>query len=531
MPPPPPPSASYLWKFDALSDDSEDDEQQLPKCSRGSYTETSRIEESSTSEQPSSNFVATLMTTTESLSISPSAMHAVNATSHALSDSRQLEGIICDEDDEVNLLGKTCESPDNESISGDDGPCEDQQTTYKSASRKRKKRKKKKKKQPFTATPLTKHSVSFGAVSVHSFERCLGGTVVPGDGGWPLGLGDAASSKELVSVDEFESSKQERLLSRLHFMQHSTGSCSAPSSPKIEDESLAVPLETRQWDYKHKVRNPLFGTLSEQDRMHLLLASSTGSNHPSPQPPPPSSCPDSPSGRKHVRRSTRQRSGSEDASTAAAPSRTRSRSGSFAEQYNEVYNQMEVHHCRNELEQIRNSRTMEGSTGCACRKLQVYLLPPNAGKKAHHRRLKLLKVKEELRKRCLLPPDENHSREELELLLHNAVEQEPCCRADSCPCSRNGIECQADSCSCWYTSHQTKQQQQQDVEHTNSGSSVASITPAEIVARCGNPEGMYTVDMEKIDAFRRQYLSSLAVCPEIAPPTSSSIVTPTPTHA
>ena len=155
--------------------------------------------------------------------------------------------------------------------------------------------------------------------------------------------------------------------------------------------------------------------------------------------------------------------------------------------------------------------------------------------------MKLHKVKEELRKRHLLPPEgpqQQHSREELELLLHDTVEGEPCCRADSCPCARNGIECQADSCSCWYTSHQTKQTQHD--EHTNhsttaaggnsndhhndhSSSSNSIITLDEIKARCGNSLGMSTVDMDKIDAFRRNYLSNLSVIsPETTPTTSNS---------
>jgi hypothetical protein len=187
----------------------------------------------------------------------------------------------------------------------------------------------------------------------------------------------------------------------------------------------------------------------------------------------------------------RIRSGSIDKKTQG----TRSRSGSFAEQYNETYTQVEVHHVRNELETLRNSRSKEGNTGCTCRKLDVYLLPPGGGgKKAHSRRMNERKVKEELRKRHLLP-QEPKTREELEILLHDTVEKEPCCLED-CACVRHGIECQADACKCWFTSHQAEKGKKHD-----DTPSIETIN-----SRCGNRFGMYTVDVVKIDDFRSSYI-------------------------
>lgn len=598
MPPPSPPSASYLWKFDDLSDDS-DDIEQLPKYSKGSSPDERRIEElslsspedtlppshplpSATKQPSSSTGVATLMPTAE-WSVSPSGIGATatqdlfysregiirldqDTATDELNTTCEVQGNN-DEDTATVALNTTCEVHDNneeQSVSGDDTTVEDPHdaSNATSASRKRKNRKKKKKKHLVNLiTPLVNHrAVSFGFVSVRSFDRCLGGTVVPCDGGWPLGMDDRAYTEDTISVTDYETSKQERLLNRLQSIrQHlSKEASSSPTfSSKKESAFIAhdpsliatppdLPLETRQWDYKHKVKNPLFSSLSEHERMDLLLKASSvtsGTDRYHSSSPPKSTSPDSlTTSRKHVRHSPRghhhQTNSTDVGPTFVAPSRTRSRSGSFAEQYNEVFTQVEVHHCRNELEQIRNFRTMEGSTGCSCRKLQVYLLPPNAGKKAHHRRMKLHKIKEELRKRHLLPPEgQQHSREELELLLHDTVEGEPCCRADSCTCARNGIECQADSCTCWYTSHQTKQTQHDEHtnhstttaggnnnHHNNHSSSITSIiTLDEIKARCGNSLGMSTVDMDKIDAFRRNYLSNLSiVSPETTPTTSNS---------
>lgn len=54
------------------------------------------------------------------------------------------------------------------------------------------------------------------------------------------------------------------------------------------------------------------------------------------------------------------------------------------------------------------------------------------------------KVKEELRKRNALPSPQG-SREDLEQLLLEIVQQEPCCGPE-CECTINGIECQDDAC-------------------------------------------------------------------------------------
>jgi hypothetical protein len=230
------------------------------------------------------------------------------------------------------------------------------------------------------------------------------------------------------------------------------------------------------------MKNPLFGLLSEEQRQAIFLESHSEENE----------------GQFPANGRARSQSVSDySSSVSSSPPKRRGRTTSFSqsEQFNETYNQVYVHHVRNELEQLRNERTKSGATGCNCRKLTVYLPPKDGGgKKAQHRRLKPAKLTAELKKRNLY--DESASREELERILHDAVEKEPCCSSEDCFCHRNGIECQADACSCWHDSH----------VHTKSGSRYLSIQV--IKERCGNPNGTSAVDCDGIDAYRERMLES-----------------------
>jgi hypothetical protein len=140
----------------------------------------------------------------------------------------------------------------------------------------------------------------------------------------------------------------------------------------------------------------------------------------------------------------------------------------------------------------------------------------------NNKRMKLQKLKDELMKRNLLPSptddgvnsnNDNNTmtREEMEQLLHDTVEKEPCCLyTDTCFCARNGIGCQADVCTCWHSSHQNSS------STTGRKKSSTAITVQDIQQRCGNPVGgMYVVDDQKIDTFRNDYLNRLKVCPFI----------------
>jgi hypothetical protein len=311
-----------------------------------------------------------------------------------------------------------------------------------------------------TSSVTQAKSVRFGKVHVREFLRMLGPSVVPGDGGWPLGISfDLVNEGEAeVSVDSFESRKQERLRNRWR--------------SQYPDSEPPLLLESRQWDYKQSSKNPIFRLIYEKERMSLLLED-TGTT---------------------CKADRSQSSLSHDFEQKSSKNTLRTRSGSFSEQYNDIYTQVKVHHIRNELEQLRNSRSGEGSTGCTCRKLHVYLPPPNAGRKAAHRRTKPAKVKEELRKRHALP-EGTVSREELERRLHDLVEEEPCCTSD-CPCVRAGIVCQIDSCSCWMISHQMDKGKQ----------FVRNPTTEQIQQRCGNRYGMTTIDCTEINQYRKKFV-------------------------
>ena len=329
--------------------------------------------------------------------------------------------------------------------------------------RKNKKKKNKKKSKPSAASttlptteenpPCLEKRVAFDQVTIREFRRSLG-EGVPVDGGWPLGLEMEACFSQSLKIEDYEDAKAEKLQRR---WQSCYPEC-ANAIPKT--------LETRPYDYKRGAKNLLFRPLSEHSRMKMLLES----------------------GDHEVQHS------SHPSSSGPAQKQRRTRSKSVTDEYSDDFPHVKVLHIRNELEQLRASRSMEGHTGCTCRKLHVYIVPPGGGgKKAHSRRLSVHKVIEELRKRHQLP-SENKTREELELLLQSIVAEEPCCTQD-CPCSQNGINCQADACSCWLASHMDDKKA---VNH--------ALNSEEIRKRCGNKYGMYSVDASKVDAERKEQI-------------------------
>jgi hypothetical protein len=251
-----------------------------------------------------------------------------------------------------------------------------------------------------------------------------------------------------------------------------------------------LPLETRQWDYKFGEKNPLFRALTEERRRDLYL----GRDEERPKAA-------SPDGKRKLRSRTRSNSESGerksrsssgqwdsdplDAAMAAA-------GGDFG------FSSADVRHVQQELEVKRTQRSAAGARGCTCRKLHVYIPPAHAGKKAAHRRLNVPKVKDELRARQALSPaeDKRLSREELEERLAALVEKEPCCGPD-CECRKNGIECQSDTCTCWWSSHHHKK--------APSKTKTQRLSLEEIRVLCGNAHGMFTVDLEAIDDYRKPF--------------------------
>lgn len=152
---------------------------------------------------------------------------------------------------------------------------------------------------------------------------------------------------------------------------------------------------------------------------------------------------------------------------------------------------------QHDLETLRSRRLDPANLGCACRKLQIFFTK----RKSSHRRLPERKVQEELRKRGLLHGADMSSsstltRERLEILLHDAIEKEPCCWGTNCPCWRDGIGCQSDTCSCW---------------HGSDSFSTTKVDESLLKSRCGNPNGIYFVNLDAIKQYREQYLSCVPV--------------------
>ncbi|CAJ1957166.1 unnamed protein product [Cylindrotheca closterium] len=434
MPPPPPPSKSYLLVLDTDSEDEEEEETYYPRI------------------QAPSSF-----------------------PSNSQSRYSQPHIVEADEEDRISEPEMDATNDDSEKLS---------KTQKKN--RNRRKKKKKKKKTDTCATDAqeeeeeSKPRVSFAHdVRIRSYPRCFSAVAVPGDGGWPLGMENEPLEETDEVFEDYEAQKQERLKERWERILEKD--CDAAVKEKMTKRPEGVPFtfETRQWDYTSGLKNPLFRITHEQERQAIFLDVDPKSLENSPPSP---------------KRRTRSNSVN---SVGSSTSRARSNSVSSSEQFNETYDQVMVHHCRNELEELRNLRTKSGATGCNCRKLNVYLPPKDGsgGKGAQRRRLKPSVLAKELKKRNMY--NAKDSREKMEKLLHDLVDKEPCCSDEDCFCTRNGIDCQSDACSCWHDSH----------VHAKGGSAFPSVE--EIKARCGNPNGMYTVNFNEIELYRTNILQCI----------------------
>lgn len=471
MPPPPPPSKSYLLVID--SDSSDDDEEE------GNYRIYCRNNES---PNPALELQTPVDLSRRRPHVSDNEEEYEDEllnTSFEGQEEEEEEDEEQDEDDEDednSTSTTTCtllvHHPDS------------QRSKKKLTKNQKKKRARRRNKKKTKSCQRTTKRISFSTVSTQTYPRTFSQVSVPADGGWPLGMElEPLGSPAELSLEEFEAHRQQRLKERWEQLLHlqTVDETALVQMTKRPESGEPLALETRQWDYRSKLKNPLFGALSEEQRQEIFLTSSSDiAEGPFP-----------PKGR------ARSNSVTDHAHGSTSPKRRGRASsvGHAAELFNETYNQVDVHHVRNDLEKLRIERSTSGATGCNCRKLTVYVPPKDGGgKKAQHRRLKPSKLREELKKRNLY--DESKSREALEQILHDAVEKEPCCGTVDCFCYRNGIDCQADGCSCWHDSH----------VHTKTGNRHLSLQV--IKQRCGNPLGTTTVDFEAIDSYRTRVLEA-----------------------
>jgi len=534
MPPPPPPSKSYLLVFDSDSSDNSEDEYRFQQQHYKTRREIIKPD-----PHP------------QVFDVGESDLAEVDKNSPEFGTEQSFDSVT---KEPTQLVLSSPPSHEEEAEKEQSSELvEDQNCTNKKLTKNQKKRRSRRKKKKASqkaldekhgATAENSRRVSFSNVAIRAFPRAFSEDTVPGHGGWPLGMKlDGYNDLDEIPVEDYESDRQNKLCERwkaiLSLRDKKTSSPSKSSSPskrsspskkkketdKVVDEQTirlvegnvslnscgengngnTTPTntiyESRQWDYRMRLKNPLFFSLSEDERHALFLEASDADSSVTKE------------GQNYYKGNdggrTRSNSmGNHNHNLSSISCNTRSRSNSLGnhdignsikDKFNEEYSQAMVHHYRNELEQIRFERNKSGATGCNCRKLVVYLPPKDGsgGKKANHRRLKPSKVVQELKKRHLYDSKvAAMSREQLERYLHKIVEKEPCCRDDNCFCVRNGLNCQADACSCWHNSHVHAK--------PNNGSNDHTISNDEIKKRCGNPLGMYAVDTEGIDRYRAE---------------------------
>jgi hypothetical protein len=471
---PPPPSASYTWKFDDGTDDESTDSGDQIVASR-------RISEE------------TILPV-----VVPSTSSSADENDDDLEDDKgddvksKEEGEPEDDDDSEWGSWAAALIP---SASKHKQQSSKQRNNNKSKKNKNKKNKKKQQQKEKKKAVVVKKNLSFGTVRIQRHDRCLGVDVVPLDGSWPLGIGNrlVEVAIEELSVDEHEEQIQQRLRERLAKLD-------PDESARLRRQHVDDVLETRQWDYRSSAKNPLFHLVTEFHRMELLLRYSE-----------PDHGHDAvvvvPSAEHHYKTSPSTSSNKQRKQLSSSSTR---RDSSHAERFDDLFTKADVSHFRGELEDIRARRSIKDATGCSCHRLKVYLPPEHgaSGKTAQKKRLAVTKLKNELRKRNLLPKDNDpsassSSREQLERILHDAVEKEGCCDYD-CPCYQNGIGCQSDACDCW-----------QQQPSSNDNNTTSSMTTQDIRDRCGNRHGMYTVDGTVIDEYRRNVLEKLTYCPPV----------------
>ena len=303
--------------------------------------------------------------------------------------------------------------------------------------------------------PTRKQSkVQFSQVFVREYARCIGYSTVPSDGSWSLGLSSEIVLELEDDIDAFEHRREIELRERMCNILQSNNKKGAVDNSMSKDAAV---LETRQFDYRRGVRNPLFKNVPEGERQDTLLAALDPDHH----------------HENHAgqRRSTR-RQRKRGLSQADLEEMRGSSSGATIE--------MELEHeatlLRTELEHIRDERS---ENGCSCQKLK------------HVNKLSERRMRDELRRRHL---DTSGKKDALSARLKAAIDSEPCC-SKNCPCAQAGVNCQADICSCWR------------------GGKNGRVTKEALEScreRCGNIHGMYVYDPDLVRLRRKPFLCAVA---------------------
>lgn len=260
--------------------------------------------------------------------------------------------------------------------------------------------------------------ITWGDVNQFYFKRAVGYGTVPSKGAYPLGFGaEEEAMHECSTVDSHQNSVEANLLVRAHQI-----GIPIPSVPRDDKGAVQLPaLETRQLDYKKSGSiNPLFGPLSEEDRVVILGDTLRGSKSRS------GSMVDADKG-------SRSRSGS--LIESGIPSSRGGDHGGDAESANDT--EPSIAALNKELSHIRQGR--EESRGCTCRPIKID-------------KLSVVKMKAELVENegilCIPAEVDGLSKGELTSLLKEKLKNCPLCVASNCVCVQAGIECRADTCDC-----------------------------------------------------------------------------------
>jgi hypothetical protein len=241
------------------------------------------------------------------------------------------------------------------------------------------KKKKKKKKKKCKTVPKC---VKWGDAEIAVHERDVGGCGVPSEGSWSLSLGKAIGEPIIRSIDVYEEQKAARLAAR-------HAALSRRDRSKISVDSL----ETRQWDFRGDVRNPMFSRLEERGRHDLLLRYADVTSD-----------------------------GGTDKEELGAAGHT---------DHDDFVERARIHGI--ELGEIRKARMTGG--GCSCSKIV------NVSK------LSLPRIKEELMNRHLCHT-RGHRKELVERLEAALEEEGGLCNPSTCECARAGVVCHGDLCGC-----------------------------------------------------------------------------------
>jgi hypothetical protein len=355
-----------------------------------------------------------------------------------------------------------------------------------------KSKKKREKKKRSEKTRLSK-AVSFGTVEEILFKRQVGGDRVPSKGLFPLGLGELDCRGIIHSVDEYCSRQQQELQLRLSSISSSLESsepsptsvaCSSPSATSLKKKlsdackrivtssdtasPSEVTLETRQFDFKMHSFNPLFQSVTEEERLVLL------GPHIGVQPAPVAATATKGSTNADAHQNDHHQSSSQNQNHM-----NHSSSGSH-HHHHDSHNHGQPHHhshhhphqhivseINKEVKDIRLSRE---NAGCSCKSLKLDKLSNGKIKSELISRGNLIGI-------CKKEEVEAMSKTDLTNAMRELIKVCELCTENNCECVQLGIPCSADVCGC--------------MKHGR---------------KCANPEGRIVYDQKKVIEYRKKIL-------------------------